>query len=251
MKFSNLPEEERPKARLEFSGIESISNAELISLAIGTDDIAKGYGILAGLDRGIASLPDMSVAELEGIGFSKTQAVRFTAANELFSRARSAGMENLKIDSPSQVAEFFDDRLRNETIERCFVMCLNIKGVLSSYFELSAGSSNSSVVDGGELYRQAIKRAATAVILVHNHPSGDSSPSPEDVGITQKLIKAGETLYIRFLDHIVIGRGEFTSIKELHGHIFGNWRDMPLELRESAQTVNEVSEFEDELEFEP
>jgi DNA repair protein RadC len=253
MKFSDLPPEERPKARLKFAGIESISNAELVSLAIGTDDIGKGYDVLSKLDRGIASLPDMSVAEFEGLGFSAAQAVQFAATNELFSRARGAGMENLKMDNPAQVAKFFDDRFRNETIERCFVMCLNNKGELGSYFELSAGGTDSSIVEARELYRQAIQRAAAGVVLVHNHPSGDSRPSQADVYLTQKLIKAGKALDIRFIDHVVIGRGEFTSIRDYHSYIFDNWANLPLDLGEGPHPANdEVSEYEaaDGLEME-
>jgi DNA repair protein RadC len=241
MKFSDLPKDERPKARLELMGLGGISNAELISLAIGVDDIQKGYDILSKLDRGIASLPNMSVTELMGLGFSKAQAIRFTAANELFSRARSTGVGSLKIDNHSQVAKFFDDRLRNEAVERCFAMCLNSKGVLGSYFELSVGGATGSIVEASELYRQAIKRAAASVILVHNHPSGDSRPSGPDISVTKRLFEAGKLLDIRFLDHIVVGRGEYTSIRELHGDIFGDRTGLQLSA-ERAFIVNEKAD---------
>jgi DNA repair protein RadC len=167
----------------------------------------------------LARQPWGMLAKVAGIGPDK--ATQLAAAFELAARVAAARREGRVIQEPSQAAEVVRERLQNLSKESFRVLLLNTKNELIAAPEVSLGSANASIVEPREVFREAISFNATSVILAHNHPSGDPTPSSEDIAITKRLAKAGELLGIAVLDHIIVGRrdkgGEqdFVSLKEL------------------------------------
>ena len=121
-----------------------------------------------------------------------------------------------KMNSPEKVARLGVDilRLQEQTEEYLYMFCMNMKLELISVFELSHGSVNSSIASIREMFQKALLANAVSIILMHNHPSGDSSPSKEDVNVTKRAVEAGQLLGVEVLDHIIIGRPGFSSLKE-------------------------------------
>jgi DNA repair protein RadC len=222
MKYSDLPAKERPAEKLKFSGTGSMSNAELLSLAIGTDseDIESGYKILAGLGNGLAALPVMSVPELEDAGFTQTQALRYAAGRELHIRSVTDRAKIPKLDNPARVAAIFSDMLRDEPQERCFVLFINISADLTGYSELAKGSRHQGFLDPLDVYREAAKAGADGIFIVHNHPYNGSGPSEADIAFTKQVADTGKIIRIPLIDHVIVHKGEFCSIRESHGKIF-------------------------------
>lgn len=151
--------------------------------------------------------------QLNGVG--QAQAARLQASLELGRRVLQADTgEQLLIHSPADAANFLMYEMFNLTQEHLRVILLNTQNRVIALPTVYVGSLNTSVVRVAELFKPAIVHNAAAVIVVHNHPSGDCSPSPEDVGVTRHLVQAGEMLSIPVLDHIILGRHRFVSLKE-------------------------------------
>lgn len=121
-----------------------------------------------------------------------------------------------KMSSPEKIARFATDYLRmhEQTEEYMYMLCMNTKLDMIGVFEISHGNVNSSIVGTREVYQKALLANAVSIVMVHNHPSGDPTPSREDITVTERLMKAGEILGIQLLDHIIIGRPNYTSLKE-------------------------------------
>lgn len=121
-----------------------------------------------------------------------------------------------KINSPECAAIFARDflKLHEQTEEYLYMICMNVKLDMTSVFELSHGNVNSSIVSVREMFQKALLANAVSIIVIHNHPSGDPSPSREDIQVTERMVKAGELLGVQVLDHIIIGRPGFCSLKE-------------------------------------
>ena len=218
----DLPPEERPREKLLLHGPQALSNAELLAVLLrsGTKEksvLRVAEEILAHIkEQGLSAMVHISVAELSKIeGVGQVKAATLQAAIELGRRlaVQSAGQMQV-IHGPEDVAHYAMPRFRFEQKEHFAVMLLNTKNKIIGMPEVSVGSLSASVVHPREVFRAAIDYAAAAMILLHNHPSGDPTPSREDIAVTDRLVKAGKIMDIPVLDHVVIGRECFASFKE-------------------------------------
>lgn len=217
----DVPNEERPRERMIQYGAQALSNAELLAILLRTGTFQESAVHVAQRllreSGGLRKLTDMSMeqfTEIKGIGEAK--ALQIQAGIELGRRmARSAMNETVTIRSPQDVASLLMEDLRYLQKEHFVCLFLNTKNHVIGQETLSMGSLNASIVHPREVFRAAIKRSSASIVCAHNHPSGDPTPSPEDVQITQRLVQAGEIVGIDVLDHIVIGDQRFVSLKEL------------------------------------
>jgi DNA repair protein RadC len=216
----DMPQDDRPRERLMQVGATAVSSAELLAiiLRVGSRNesvvqlatrLLAHFGGLPGLAR--ASLTELQ--EVKGIGPAK--AIEIKAALELGRRLLAAAPEErAQITSPADAANLLMSEMMFLEQEHLRVILLDTRSRVLSSPTVYVGSLNSSVIRVGELFRAAIKANAAAIIVAHNHPSGDPSPSPEDVNVTRQIVQAGKLLDIQLLDHIVIGRQRFVSLKE-------------------------------------
>ena len=220
MIIRELPEAERPREKMCVYGCSALSNAELIAIIIGsgTKDksaIEVAQRILSLDEEGLGFIGRCTVeeaSEVEGIGTAK--ACRLIAAAELGRRIASGGMnKKAVIESYEDAAVFLMENMRYYREEHFTAMLLNSHGSVISLEEIAIGDIMSMVIHPREVFSMAVRRKAAAVILAHNHPSGDCTPSSEDIQTTHRLIRAGEIMGIKVLDHIIIGDGTFISMK--------------------------------------
>jgi DNA repair protein RadC len=218
--IKELPEDERPRERLEQYGATALSVAELLAiiLRVGTHDenvirmsqrLLSQYGGLAGLAR----MPFSEMVAIKGLGQAKT--AQLQAAFELGRRLLiAAPEERLTVKSPADAANLLMLEMGPLEQEHLKAIILNTKNQVLKVHPIYVGSLNTAVVRVGELFREAIRMSAAAIIVAHNHPSGDPTPSPEDVGITRQMVEAGKLLNIDVLDHLVICQARWVSLKE-------------------------------------
>lgn len=221
--IKDIPPEERPRERLQRYGARVLSDAELLAVLIRTGTRAESALVLAqrilkgdGGKSGLAYVVDSSVEELSKIkGIGAAKAVQIKAAVELGRRISSnSRRQRVTITSPSDVKDLLMAEMRFLEKEHFKIILLNIKNHVISIEEISIGSLNSSIVHPREVFKPAIRRSSASVILVHNHPSGDPTPSREDIEVTARLVEAGKILGISVLDHIIIGNNSILSLKE-------------------------------------
>jgi DNA repair protein RadC len=220
-RIHDLPSSDRPRERLAREGAAVLSNAELLAILLrvgvaGENAVRVAERLLAQL-QGLPGLHRAGYADLcaqKGIGPAK--AAQLQAAVELGKRiAVAPTTERTTISSPADAANLLMYQMAPLDQEYLFVILLDTRNrVLGIPLEVYHGSLNTSMIRVGELFREAIKVNAAALIVAHNHPSGDPSPSPEDVAVTRALVEAGKLLDIDVLDHLVIGRYRFVSLKE-------------------------------------
>lgn len=219
-KMKNLHKEERPIEMLMEKGEKALSNSQLLAILLNTGTKNKSALVLASellaAQDGIKNLNGLSVEELSKFkGIGKTKACRIIAALELGVRISVAkGVENFKISSSSDAGNIYMEELRYKKKEVFRIVCLNTKNMIISHKDISEGSLNSSIVHPREVFIEAIKKNSNKIIVIHNHPSGDPGPSPEDILITNRLVEAGNIIGIEVLDHIIIGDGRYYSFKE-------------------------------------
>lgn len=220
MRIKSLPENERPLEKLLNRGAATLSNAELLGLIIntGTKDkssIRLAEELLAICDSGLSSLPLLDIRDFMSIkGIGPGKAGRLIATVELGKRISTSRTEiTANVESPKDIADLFMERLRYEKREFFYTVLINAKGNLISYEHISVGELTSTIVHPRESFKAAVKKSAAAVIFVHNHPSGDPTPSQEDLMTTKRLVEVGKILGIRVLDHIIIGDGIYESLK--------------------------------------
>lgn len=217
----DVPNEERPRERMIQYGAQALSNAELLAILLRTGTFQESAVHVAQRllreSGGLRKLADMSIeqfTEIKGIGAAK--ALQIQAGIELGRRmARSAMNETVTIRSPQDVASLLTEDMRYLQKEHFVCLFLNTKNHVIGQETLSMGSLNASIVHPREVFRAAIKRSSASIVCAHNHPSGDPTPSPEDIQITKRLVQAGDIVGIDVLDHIVIGDQRFVSLKEL------------------------------------
>jgi DNA repair protein RadC len=210
VKIREMPQEERPREKLAAQGASALSDPELIAILLRTGitgknavevgrDLLKKYGSLRGLSR-------CSVDELKkvpGVGFTK--AVQLVAAFALGNRLAREVLANQKIDSPELVNELVGGEMRMLRKEAMRVVLLDTRYHLIRTEDVSTGTVNESIAHPRDVFRPAVIASAYAVIVVHNHPSGDPSPSQADHSLTRRLAEAAELMQIKLLDHIIIG----------------------------------------------
>lgn len=213
------PETERPRERLIKYGAEALSDTQLLAIVLRTGsngksvmdtaiELLQNFGGLRGLE-------EASIAELKkfkGLGTAKIAQIR--ASFELGKRALSQKANQQVFSSASTVYDYFFPKLEGLKKEVFITLLLDTKLKLIKEVKVSEGTLNQSLIHPREVFKEAVKESAYAVILVHNHPSGDPSPSEQDIEITKKLKKASEILEIPILDHVIIGRERYFSMKE-------------------------------------
>jgi DNA repair protein RadC len=212
LSLRELPVSEHPGCRLSNLGLGSLSSAELIDLVVGAQ---VGMTLLTAAGS-LMDLAKKSQADLDAVpGIGPATASRLVAALELGRRASWARPDDRpQISSPADAAGLFMAELGASEQEHFKVMLLDTKNRLLALYTLYVGNVNTSVIRISEVFREAIRRNATSIIISHNHPSGDSSPSPEDVRITRQIVEAGKLLSIDVLDHIIVGGNSYISLKE-------------------------------------
>ena len=224
LKIREMPQAERPREKLVARGASALNDSELIAILLRTGlpganavevarELLKRYGSLGGLSRCTVK----EIAAVRGIGLAK--AVQLVAAFGLGQRLARESISREKIDSPELVCNLVGPELRMLHKESLRIILLDTKYHLLRIEEISLGSINESIAHPRDVFRPAIIFSAYAVIVVHNHPSGDPSPSQADHSLTRRLSEAAELLQIRLLDHIIIGaptegRPPYFSFKE-------------------------------------
>lgn len=216
----DMPERDRPRERLMLVGAKALSTAELLAIVIRTG--VGGENVLRLAERllsrfgGLPALSRATIAELVVMnGIGKVKAVEIKAALELGRRLMAAAPEERsRVTSPADAANLLMSEMMFLEQEHLRLILLDTRNGVLGTPTIYIGSLNTSVIRVGELFRAALRENAAAMIVAHNHPSGDPSPSPEDVSVTRQIKKAGEILDIDVLDHIVIGHQRFVSLKE-------------------------------------
>ena len=238
--IKNWPEGERPREKLLQHGPSALSEAELLALILGSGDAASGRSALdlgrdlllqftpkSGTNKGdgkgaLRSLADASCAELQrikGIGLAKATSLKAALALAGRVQGQDRPIESLtRFTSASQVFEHLNYEFRDRRKEYFMALLLDGKNRIIKRVQISEGSLNQSIVHPREVFNVAVRESAAAMILLHNHPTGDPTPSPEDLEVTRRLSEAGELMGIKVLDHIIIGEGAFYSFTE-RGHL--------------------------------
>lgn len=220
IKVNDLPKNERPRERLLRYGAEALSNGELLAIILGTgsknEDILCLCSRILNQNGGINGLLNSNAKEfmkLKGIGMAK--AAELVALGEISKRLKSfRSGDEYKINSPKDAADLVMEEMRYLKQECLKVIMLNTKNIVIGYQNVSLGGLNSSIVHPREVFCEAIKKCSASIIICHNHPSGDPTPSNEDISITHRLNECGKLLGIELIDHLIIGNGNFISFKE-------------------------------------
>ncbi|WRQ72879.1 MAG: DNA repair protein RadC [Methanosarcinales archaeon Met12] len=221
IKIKDLPKDERPRERLAKFGAESLSTSELLAIILRTGShgetaLDTANKLLNKHDGNIKSLFFADITELSkirGIGFAK--AVQLKAVFELAKRIQSFTNEKTKVSTPEDVANLLMPKMRSLDKEHLVILCLDPRNRIlnGSEVTISIGSLDMSIIDPKEVFKVALAKNAASIILAHNHPSGDPSPSSDDLRITKRLMEAGDIMGIGVLDHIIFGDGEYISLK--------------------------------------
>ena len=219
MKMKDLPLSERPYEKSELYGTENLSNAELLAIIIktGTKDktvVTIAQEILNLQDNNnLRFLQDLSIEDFTKIkGIGKVKAIQLKAVAELAKRIARPINNKIKITSAKDVANLLMPEMRYEKREMAKVILLNSKNIVQKIINISLGGANFAYLEPKDVLSEAIKVQAPKIILVHNHPSGDVSPSKSDFELTERLYEAAQIIGIDLLDHIIIGDGTYESI---------------------------------------
>ena len=220
MNIKKLPDQERPREKLLTQGKEMLNNAELLAILLRTGTREKSaievaQEIIAMNDDGLPGLCENTPEELAHVkGVGKAKACQILAAIELGRRvATHPRKKRVSIGNPGDIVNLFMEKMRYYKEEHFCALLLDTKGKIIEEVEVSVGDLNSAPVHPREVFKQAVKRSAAAVVLIHNHPSGDPTPSQDDLNITKRLAESAGILGINVLDHIIIGDGVYTSLK--------------------------------------
>lgn len=220
--MKDIPNAERPYEKCLKQGTEALSDAELLAVLLRTG--TKGENVLALAKRllyqdggagllGIHQFSFQSLMKLKGIG--KVKAVQILCLSELAKRLSKASVEpRLRFSSSQSVAEYYMEDLRHRNQEVMKLLLLNSKAELIDETNISKGTVNASLVTPRELFVEALKKEAVSMILLHNHPSGDPTPSRDDILTTKRISECGLLIGIELLDHIIIGNNCYVSFQE-------------------------------------
>lgn len=217
--IKDMPEEMRPREKMLNSGEHNLTEEELLAIILGSGNkemsaLQLARELLVHF-KGLRQIKEASLEELissqKGIGTAKAIAVK--AAMELGRRSALHMNNKILIQSPEDVKSLLMEDMRYYDREHFRVLYLDRKGGLLTSEDISIGGLHSSLVHPREVFKTAVKRSASSLILVHNHPSGDPKPSKEDIEVTERLLEAGKVMGIEILDHIIIGEGVYFSLK--------------------------------------
>ena len=224
VKLKDVPKAERPRERLLKYGATHLSNKELIALLLGSGTRSESVLDLANRVlmhfEGLKLLRNATIEELTAIkGIGPARGVIMLAALELGERlTKYKPTERYVIRSPEDGADYVMEEMRTLDQEHFIALFLNTKNQIIHSQTIFIGTLNSSVVHPREIFREAVRRSSASLIVAHNHPSGDPTPSPEDINVTKRLVEAGKIMGIDLLDHLIIGDNKFVSLKE-KGHL--------------------------------
>jgi DNA repair protein RadC len=227
LRISDMAESERPRERLLSQGVRYLSTAELIAILLGTGQgagklsaVGLGQLILQTIGRDlsdpVASLQTVSAQELMEIsGVGPAKATTILAAIELGKRTFYARPpERTEVTDPSIAVAALSQDLMWQTQERFAVLMLNNKNQIMSQKVITIGTATETIAHPRDIFREVLKNGAVKIIMAHNHPSGNTDPSPEDIVLTRQLLQGASFLSIPLLDHLILGNGSFKSIRE-------------------------------------
>lgn len=218
--IKDLNDNDKPREKLYKFGADKLSEYELIAILLGSGSrnedvltLSKKLWQYMNKFHRISELAIDDLMEIEGIGLSK--ACSIISALELSKRINIREcVDNFSVGSPKSVADIFMNILRDEMKEHFYVLLLDTKNKIISWDEISKGDLNSSIVHPREVFKYALKYSANSIICLHNHPSGEPTPSMQDIEITKRLQEVGNLVGIKLLDHIIIGYNKYISLKE-------------------------------------
>lgn len=218
-RIREIAHEERPRERLLAVGAKKLANAELLAIILrtgrpGASAIQVAHELLRSTDglRGLADASLEELSEIPGIGIAK--AVQLKASFELGRRVAARRHYQTQILSPQDAAGLLLEETRLATVEHFYVILLNTKNNVLAVELVSVGGLDVSLAHPREVFKPAIRRSASSIILAHNHPSGEPTPSPEDIEISKRLAESGKLLGIPVLDHLILGDGKYVSLRE-------------------------------------
>ncbi len=223
IKMKELPESEKPYEKLEIYGAKKLSNAELLAIIIKTGTkqdsaLTLAQKVLALNNKksksNLTSLRELTTKELTSIkGIGRVKAIQILALAELSNRMLTPiKTSEQKIKTTEDVATLFISQMSNEKREIAKVILLNTKNVIMKILDLSIGGTNYAVLEPKIVLEEAVKMQAPKIILVHNHPSGDPTPSEQDYQATDRIFEAASIMGIDLIDHVVIGKNRYESI---------------------------------------
>ncbi|MFJ5621759.1 DNA repair protein RadC [Peribacillus loiseleuriae] len=220
MLIRDVPKDERPRERFIQNGPQSLSNQELLAILLrtGTKDesVLQLANRLISTFEGLRMLKDASIDEITAIkGIGEAKAIQILASVELGKRITQLNYQDrYVIRSPEDGANYCMEEMRFLSQEHFITLYLNTKNQVLHKQTIFIGSLNASIVHPREVYKEAFRRSAASILCLHNHPSGDPSPSREDIEVTKRLVECGKIIGIELLDHIIIGEHKFVSLKE-------------------------------------
>ncbi|MET3196277.1 DNA repair protein RadC [Bacillus sp. OAE603] len=216
----DFPKDDRPRERLIKEGPSSLSTQELLAIVLRTgtknESVLQISNQLLHKFDGLRLLMNASIEEISNInGIGEAKATQLLAAFELGKRInRLQFEERFVIKSPDDCAKFMMDEMRFLEQEHFICLYLNTKNQIIARETIFKGSLNASIVHPREVFKEAFRRSASSIICLHNHPSGDPTPSREDIEVTKRLVECGKIIGIELLDHIIIGEHKYISLKE-------------------------------------
>ncbi|WMJ75883.1 MULTISPECIES: RadC family protein [unclassified Sedimentibacter] len=218
--IKSIPKDDRPQEKLLKYGANNLSNSELIAVILRTGSKNQNVVMLAQRilnedQKGLRNIAEGSVEKFKSFkGINDVKAAQLLALAEISKRISTLKIEKIKISSPSDVAILLMEEMRYYRKEYFKIILLDTKNNIKKISDISIGSLNSSIVHPREVFLEAVISSSSAIILAHNHPSGETEPSREDISLTNRLDECGKLLGIKVLDHIIIGDGTFYSFKE-------------------------------------
>jgi DNA repair protein RadC len=223
MTMKEMSETERPYEKSLKYGVSVLTDAELLAIILRTGSrndnvLSCAYRILNAhpVHKGLVGLNYLSLKDLEKIrGIGRVKALQMMCLAEISQRmSRAVHKPFVKLDSPESIADYYMEKTRYLEKEHVFALFFDVKHKLIKDIQISEGTVNSSLLSPRELFLEALKYEAVYVILVHNHPSGDSTPSDADLEVTFRILEAGSLIGIQLTDHIILGNNSFTSLAQ-------------------------------------
>lgn len=222
--IKELPESERPYERCQKHGARSLTDAELLAVIIrsGTKrersvDLAGRILMHSKQYQGLQGLHHLTIKDLMEIrGIGRVKAIQLLCVAELAKRmTKSYKTGTVPWTSPAEIADYYMEDLRHLSQEHCILVFLDVKNRRLGEENISIGTIDSAIISPREIFIHALQHNASAIILLHNHPSGDPSPSGHDIQVTKRLLEAGNFIGIRLMDHIIIGDNNYISLREM------------------------------------
>ena len=219
----DLPEQERPREKFERLGAEKLTDAELLALILRTGSQNMSAVSLAEvileqdfLGHGLEKLYHMSKKDLMSIhGVGNVKAIQILAICELSVRlSKIKARKRIAFHSPESIALYYMNEFQSYRQEHLMMLLLDTKNQFIGERLISKGTANASIAEPRDIYSEALRSGAVSIVLIHNHPSGDVTPSAADLMITQRIYDSGELLGIHLIDHIIVGHGNYKSLKE-------------------------------------